>query len=122
METKKYKRVFAPVDNVKFNKEALYALGDKVVFVCPVPMFDDVKDRRDLFERYIHEALKDYHPHEDAIADFGDSMIFAMMAFYLAVRFGEMEVARYNRRTGGYTLRWVSTLSAEWQFEMENGK
>lgn len=114
MDRTHFKRVFAPVDNVKFDKAQLEALGDEVIFVCPIAMFDDIKDRTDLFERYVSYALCDFDPDEDIIADFGDSMIFAMMAFYIGVNYGRMWVARYNRRNHCYTLRYVDSHTAEW--------
>lgn len=114
-----FKRVFAPVDNVKFDKSKLEALGDELVFVCPVAMFDDIKDRSDLFERYVHEKLQDFDPECDVIADFGDTMIFAMMAFYIGVNFGRMNVARYNRRNQCYTLRVVDEDCPEWDTKEE---
>lgn len=111
---KRFNRVFAPVDNVKFDKSKLEALGDEVVFVCPVAMFDDIKDRSDLFERYVGDKLKDFDVDNDIIADFGDSMIFAMMAFYIGAHYGRMYVARYNRRNQSYTLRHIDEENGEW--------
>jgi hypothetical protein len=115
----KFDRVFAPVDNIKFDKIKMEALGRKTVFVCPVAMFDDIKDRSDLFERYVKTALHDYNPDRDVIADFGDSMIFAMMAFYIGIHHGCMWVARYNRRNQAYTLRRVDENNAEWIGEIK---
>lgn len=111
---KQFNRVFAPVNNERFDKSALYDLANDTIFVCPVPMFDDIKDRHDLFEHYIDEHMKDFNPETDCIADFGDSMIFAMMIFYVAMEHDRLYVARYNRRASGYTIRLITTETDKW--------
>ena len=111
-----FKRVFAAVNNEKFDKSTLNALAEKTIFVCPVPMFEDIKDRDDLFERYISIAFEDFDPDSDLIADFGDSMIFAMMLFYVGRHFEYVNVARYNRRLGNYTVRMIEGDNKSWHF------
>ena len=114
MTDKVFNRVFALVNNDRMDKSTLNALAEETIFVCPVPMFDDIKDRTDLFEKYIHDAMHDFDPDRDIIADFGDSMIFAMMAFYLGRYYDTMYVARYNRRNGNYTVRLVNGEDETW--------
>jgi len=114
MTDAKFNRVFAPVNNQKMDKTTLYALAEKTIFVCPVPMFDDVKDRTDLFEKYIAQEMDDFDPDKDIIADFGDSMIFAMMAFFIGRHWDYMHVARYNRRNGNYTIRLINGDDESW--------
>lgn len=111
---KKFRRVYAAVNNERFDKSTLNALADDTIFVCPVPMFDDIKDRRDLFEHYIGKALDEFDPELDLIADFGDSMIFAMMLFFIGRNYEYVYVARYNRRNANYTVRLVDGESVEW--------
>ena len=111
-----FKRVFAAVNNEKFDKSTLNALAEKTIFVCPVPMFEDIKDRDDLFERYISIAFEDFDPDNDLIADFGDSMIFAMMLFYVGRHFEYVHVARYNRRLSNYTIRMIEGDNKSWHF------
>ena len=114
MGNKIFNRVFAPVNNDRMDKTVLNALALKTVFVCPVPMFDDIKDRSDLFEKYIHQEMSDFDPDNDFIADFGDSMIFAMMAFYVGRYYDYLYVARYNRRSGNYTIRLINGEDESW--------
>lgn len=111
---KQFKRVFAAVNNERFDKTTLNALADETVFVCPVPMFEDIKDRHDLFEHYIAKAFNDFDPDVDLIADFGDSMIFAMMLFYIGRHYDYVFVARYNRRNANYTVRILDGENDQW--------
>ena len=114
MTDKKFNRVFAPVNNDRMDKTTLNALANETIFVCPVPMFDDIKDRTELFEKYIHTAMMDFDPENDIIADFGDSMIFAMMAFYVGRYYDMLYVARYNRRNANYTVRLLNGNDEIW--------
>ena len=111
---KKFSRVYAPVNNERFEKSALHDLAKHTVFVCPVPVFEDIKDRTDLFERYISQEMHDFDADNDVVADFGDSLVFAMMIFYLARRHDKIYVARFNRRSSDYIVRLIDGEDPVW--------
>lgn len=114
---KKFKRVFVPHPNLRFDEAPLHRLADEVIYICNSPMFDDfigveyVKS----FEVKIKKTLIDFDPDTDVIADFGDAIIFALSIFYLCTNLDSFKIARFSRKNGEYLVREVSDKF----FEME---
>ena len=107
---KKYNRVFVPNPNFRFDPEELANLGSSIVYVCDLPMFDNLAgdDNIHRFEHRVAERLADFDPNEDVIAYYGDIMIFAMMVMYLSDNFDAFDVARYSSKQQAYIIRELS--------------
>ena len=72
-------------------------------------MFDDMLGEEHIpkFEVKIHEALRDFDPDTDIVADYGDAMIFAMMIFHLAEYFDNVRIARFSTKKDMYVVREI---------------
>ena len=107
---KKYNRVFVPNPNLRFDPEELATLGNSIIYVCDLPMFDNLIgfENRHRFEGRIAERLENFNPREDVIAYYGDSMIFAMMVMWLSDNFDAFDVARYSSKQQAYVIRELS--------------
>jgi len=107
---KKYNRVFVPNPNLRFDPEELASLGNSIIYVCDLPMFDNLIGDENVhrFEGRIRERLADFDPNLDVVAYYGDSMIFAMMIMWLADNFDAFDVARYSSKQQAYVIRELS--------------
>jgi len=110
--TKRFRKAFAPHPSPKYDTAPVNELADEIVYVCGSPMFDNIIDRRDMFEDKIVEAFDgDFDPELDVIVDFGDPLVFAMMVCYAAILCVDNDVlgsstpitvGRYSRATNKY--------------------
>ena len=107
---KKYNRVFVPNPSFRFDPEDLALLASSIVYVCDMPMFDNLigPEHVNRFEHRIADRLSDFNPETDIIAYYGDSMIFAMMIMWLVDNFDAFDVARYSAKQQGYIIRTLS--------------
>ena len=107
---KKYNRVFVPNPNFRFDPEELSALGSSIVYVCDLPMFDNLAGLENIhrFEHRVADRLSDFDPNNDVIAYYGDILIFAMMVMYLSDNFDGFDVARYSSKQQSYIIRELS--------------
>jgi len=107
---KKYNRVFVPNPSFRFDPEDLALLASSIVYVCDMPMFDNLVGQEHInrFEHRVADRLMDFNPETDIIAYYGDSMIFAMMIMWLVDNFDSFDVARYSAKQQGYIIRTLS--------------
>lgn len=107
---KKYKKVFVPNPNFKFDVNQLLDLADEIVYACDTPMFDELMTDEfiEKFEGKISDRLKVFDPETDVIAYYGDSMVFVLMIMYLSERFESFDVARFSAKRNAYLSREVS--------------
>jgi len=105
-----YKRVFVPNPSFRFNPSELGNLAAEIVYVCDMPMFDNLAglDNVDKFEGRVAERLANFDPQKDIVAYYGDSMIFAMMIMYLADNFDAFDMARFSSKKQEYIVRRLS--------------
>jgi hypothetical protein len=103
----KFKRVFVPHVNFRFETDPLLKMAENIVYICKGPIFDDMIDieHSDRFEKNIVKAFADFNPDEDVIADYGDALIFAMSVFYLGLYWDEINIARYSSKKSEYLVR-----------------
>ena len=106
----KYKRVFVPNPNTRFDPEELSTFGKSIIYVCDLPMFDNLIGNENVrrFEGRIAERMADFDPATDVIAYYGDSMIFAVMVMWLSDNFDSFDVARYSSKQQAYVIRELS--------------
>lgn len=107
---KKYQRVFVPNPSFRFDPEELALIASSIVYVCDMPMFDNLigEEHINRFEHRVAERLENFDPRNDIVAYYGDSMIFALMIMFLADNFDEFDVARYSAKQQGYIIRKLS--------------
>lgn len=101
----KFRRAFAANPSPRLDTAPLNQIADMVVYVCATPMYDNLMDRRELFEDRVEQMLIDYDPEFDIIVDFGDPVIFAMMVYFLSD--DKIKIARYSRKDGQYTIKEI---------------
>lgn len=108
-DSPRFKRAFAPNPVPKFNVESLNQLADRMIYVCPNPMFDEVIEDDSLSDMYaslVEKALDDFSPEEDVLVSFGDPLILAMMIFWLSdCEF--VYVGRYSKKTETYKVKKI---------------
>lgn len=107
---RKYRRVFVPNPSFRFDPEQLAIIANETIYVCDMPMFDNLVDDEHIhrFEHRVAERLDNFDPSEDIIAYYGDSIIFAMMIMYLSDNFDSFDIARYSAKQQGYVVRELS--------------
>jgi hypothetical protein len=108
-EMKKFRKVYVPHVNFRFSPSSLLDIADEIVYVCETPMFDDMVDERfvDKFEGKVIEQLANFDSKLDAIAFYGDAVIFAMMAAYLSEKHDSFFVARFSTKRDEYVIRRI---------------
>jgi hypothetical protein len=106
----KYKKVFVPNPNFKFDVNQLLDLADEIVYTCDTPMFDELitEEFIEKFEGRIEERLKSFNPNTDVVAYYGDSVIFALMIMFLSEIYESFDVARFSSKRNEYLVRKVS--------------
>jgi len=122
MEDKmKYRKIFVPHQNFRFDIEPLRELSKEIVYVCDGPMFDDMLEdsQSHRFEKLVVEALEDFDENRDAVAFYGDPIIFAMMVYWLGSSTDSINVLRFSNRTKEYFCRKIS-LSGLSFYERKN--
>lgn len=101
----KFRRAFAANPSPRLDTAPISQIADTVVYVCATPMYDNLMDRDDLFEKRVAEMLIDYDPEYDVILDYGDPMIFSLMIYFLSD--DKIKVGRYSRKDGQYTVKEI---------------
>jgi len=106
---RRFRKVYVPHVNFRFSPSSLLEIADEIVYVCETPMFDDMVDERfaDRFESKIVEQLESFDSTADAIAFYGDAIIFAMMAAYLSEKHDSFFVARFSTKRNEYVVRRI---------------
>jgi hypothetical protein len=106
---RKFRKVFVPHVNFRFSPSSLLEIADEIVYVCETPMFDDMVDERfvEKFEGKIIENLSSFDSELDAIAFYGDAVIFAIMAAYLSEKHDSFFVARFSTKRNEYVIRRI---------------
>lgn len=104
---KKYDRVFVCNPSFKFDPVELSNLANEIVYVCDMPMFDNLvgEEYEPRFEGRISERMDNFDPTKDIIAYYGDSMIFALMVMFISDRWEWFDIARYSAKKSGYIIR-----------------
>lgn len=110
MNMKKYTRIFVPNPNHRFDTDTLRDIAKEIVYVCDRPMFDNLMGDEYIadFEHRIASRMEDFDPKKDAIAFYGDSMIFAIMIMWIADNHSEFDLARFSTKEGKYMIRRMS--------------
>ena len=106
---KRFKRVFVPHVNFRFSPAALLEIADEIIYVCETPMFDDMVDERfsEKFDSRVVSELSTFSETEDAIAFYGDAVIFAMMVAFLSDKFDSFFLARFSTKRDEYVVRRI---------------
>lgn len=106
---KRFRKVYVPHVNFRFSPSSLLDIADEIVYVCDTPMFDDMADERfvEKFEGKVVEHLNEFSSELDAIAFYGDAVIFAMMAAYLSDKHDSFFVARFSTKRNEYVIRRI---------------
>jgi hypothetical protein len=102
----KFRRAFAANPSPRLDTAPLREIAEKIVYVCATPMYDNVMDQPDLFEKRVEEVLADYDPEFDIIVDYGDPLVFALMVYFLSD--DKIKIARYSRRDDNYSIKEVT--------------
>ena len=107
---KKFKRVFVSNPNFRFGTNHLLDLADEIVYVCDSPIFDDLleaPDSYDKFEQSVTDKMWDFRPEADAIAFYGDALIFGIMIWELRdMKLTEdVAIARWSSKANKYLVR-----------------
>ena len=112
---KKFDRVYVPHPNFRFPTEPLYRIAHEIVYVCDTPMFDDMigPEHKTKFEGCIFRKMDDFDPNTDAIAFYGDAVIFAMMVIYVGGFLQPIKIARYSQKLDEYVVREID-VGEEW--------
>lgn len=110
MKMKKYNRIFVPNPNHRFDTDALRDVAKEIVYVCDRPMFDNLMGDEYIadFEHRIATRMEDFDPNKDAIAYYGDSMIFAIMIMWVSENYSDFDLARFSTKEGKYIIRHMS--------------
>ena len=96
----RFKRAFAANPVPKFNVESLDQLAERMLYVCPNPMFDEVIEDDSLSNMYSN-------PDEDVLISFGDPLILAMMIFFLS-DCDYIYMGRYSKKADAYKVKKIS--------------
>jgi len=106
---KRFRKVYVPHVNFRFSPSSLLDIADEIVYVCDTPMFDDMADERfvEKFEGKVVEHLNEFSSELEAIAFYGDAVIFAMMAAYLSDKHDSFFVARFSTKRNEYVIRRI---------------
>lgn len=106
---KRFKRVFVPHVNFRFSPAALLEIAEEIVYVCETPMFDDMVDERfsEKFDKRVVNELSSFSEDYDAIAFYGDAIIFAMMVAFLSDKFDSFFLARFSTKRDEYVVRRI---------------
>ena len=106
----KYNRVFVPNPSLKFDTSPLDDLAESIVYVCDMPMFDNLTedDNIGMFEKKISRKMEDFNPVNDVVGHYGDGLIFAMMVMFLSDQFDSFDIARFSHKKNGYVVRNLS--------------
>jgi len=110
-EGEKFDRVFALNPSIKFDPSALAKLGKEVIYCTDFAVHDSVigEKARSRYDRVIAQRMKDFNPVRDVVAIYGDSMVLAMVVFYLASKqVKRFNVSRYMVRDDDYFTREIS--------------
>ena len=107
---KKYNRIFAPNPNHRFDTDSLREMANEIVYVCDRPMFDNLMGDEYIadFEHKVAARLYDFDPEHDAVAYYGDSMIFAIIIMWIADNWSEFDLARFSTKANAYLIRRMS--------------
>jgi hypothetical protein len=118
----KFDRAFVQNPNFRFSAPAIKSIANEIVFVCDVPMFDDLMgaENRKRFEGEVAEKLRTFDPARDVVVFFGDPIIFAMIIQYLTIFVLDdneaIKIARWSAKKNEYVIREISeTFYAEEQ-------
>jgi hypothetical protein len=105
----RFRKIYVPHVNFRFSPSSLLDIADEIVYVCDTPMFDDMADERfvEKFEGKVVEHLDEFSSELDAIAFYGDAVIFAMMAAYLSEKHDSFFVARFSTKRNEYVIRRI---------------
>ena len=106
----RFKRAFAANPVPKFNVESLDQLAERMLYVCPNPMFDEVIEDDSLSNMYsslVEKALDKFNPDEDVLISFGDPLILAMMIFFLS-DCDYIYMGRYSKKADAYKVKKIS--------------
>lgn len=119
---KKYKRAFLANPNARFDVEPIEKLVEEIVYVCAAPMFDDMSrpEHSNHFEGAIVRTLKEFDPDKDVVVLFGDPIIGALIIYYLAQFYDEINVARFSLKRHEYIVRRFKEREFEQYEENEN--
>lgn len=105
----KFQRAFALNPSPRLEQDALYDVADKVLFVCPGPVYDAMSDDMSSFTNMVMKALSDFRPKHDVIVAFGDPVVLAIITSYLA-DYGYFYLARYSKFKNGYVIFKISNV------------
>lgn len=110
MKMKKYNRIFVPNPNHRFDTDPLREIANEIVYVCDRPMFDNLMGPEYIgdFEHRIASRMQDFDPQYDAVAYYGDSMIFVIMIMWIADNWSDFDLARFSTKEGKYIIRRMS--------------
>jgi hypothetical protein len=107
---KKYDRVFVCNPSPKFDSDDLSHLANEIVYVCDMPMFDNLFEDQyaKRFEGRVLQRMSSFDPEKDVIAYYGDSMIFALIMMFVSDRWEWFDLARYSSKQSCYVVRRMS--------------
>jgi hypothetical protein len=116
---KKCDRVYVPHPNFRFPTEPLYRIAQEIIYVCDTPMFDDMiaADHKHKFEGMVAKKMEDFDPETDAIAFYGDAIIFAMMVITAYERSDIIRIARYSQKLDEYVIREIDVDENWYEYE-----
>jgi hypothetical protein len=119
----KFRKVFVPHVNFRFSPSSLLEIAEEIVYVCETPMFDDMIDERfaSKFEFNVMKQLESFDQEKDAIAFYGDAVIFAMMVAYLSDKNDSIFVARFSTKRDEYVVRRIGFDLFE-KFDLPSGQ
>ena len=108
----KFRRLFAPNPNTKYDPQEMRKIAEQVIYVCDAPMYGDnmSSEHRDRYEGNIARSLEFFDPVHDGIILYGDALIFALMLFYLSHTLeakDTIRIARWNAKRMEYDLREI---------------
>ena len=109
----KYRKIFIPNMTSKWTITPLQEMAEDVISVCGAPMYDDRVGLEyvDEFEGSIKRAMHNFDPELDAVALFGDPIVFAMMVAFAmngaAKSDGYVTLLRFNQKAARYTERLI---------------
>jgi hypothetical protein len=120
---KKFRRAFLANPNARFDVDPAEKLADELVYVCSAPMFDDMSrpEHTSHFEGAIVRTLKEFDPDKDVVVLFGDPMIGALIIYYLAQFYSQLNVARFSMKKHEYIVRKFNELEFE-QYEEDESE
>ncbi len=109
----KFDHIFVPNPAPRFDVEPLRKMTRELVYVCDTPMFDDIigPEFKSKFEERILETMKNFDAQKDAIAFFGDPIIFAMMIIFVQNGMfcdDSLNILRFSAKRNEYMLRTIN--------------